>query len=177
MKQTAERFDHEVAAAVQLLPAWTAPLFSFATLMAYGWALTIVSVITAGSGLLHRHTEIAAAMALALLGSGAANVMKLASRRARPETTYVAKYNLITNYSFPSGHSAGALLVYGLLAALAAHYLAAPWGAWAAGLLIAFIMLVGVSRIYLGAHFPTDVIGGWVIGGFFLWIIINLCKI
>lgn len=72
----------------------------------------------------------------------------------------------LSSFGFPSGHTMGATLLYGLLALLLAH--STRWG-WshrifafcAAALLIA---LVGISRIYLGAHYLTDVLGAIAVG-------------
>ena len=61
-------------------------------------------------------------------------------------------------YSFPSGHSANAVTVYG---SLAAHEKKKKV-LWI--LAIVFPLLVGFSRVYVGAHYPSDVIGGWVLG-------------
>ncbi len=55
------------------------------------------------------------------------------------------------------------LLVWGLLAA----YLRKWWG-WLVAILL--ILLIGLSRLYLGVHFPQDVLLGWVIGGLVLWL-------
>lgn len=71
----------------------------------------------------------------------------------------------LSSFGFPSGHTMGATLFYGLLALLVAHS-AARWAprvlaAWAAAVVIA---LIGTSRIYLGAHYFTDVIGAIAIG-------------
>ena len=61
-------------------------------------------------------------------------------------------------YSFPSGHSANAVTAYG---SLAAHDKKRGW-LWV--LAIVLPLLVGFSRVFVGAHFPTDVLCGWVLG-------------
>lgn len=170
MKQHIIDFDNYFIALLQRLPVWTTPIFSFATFMGSGVALTGVGAATIGAAMLYQRTAIAIAMVICLLGGGAANLIKLAFRRQRPLTAYVMQFNVVTHYSFPSGHSASSSLVYGLLAYLAAHYLPGPWGYVLSGALSAFIVLIGLSRVYLGAHFPSDVIGGWVFGGLILML-------
>jgi membrane-associated phospholipid phosphatase len=64
-------------------------------------------------------------------------------------------------YGFPSGHSQSAVVVWGIIA----HYVRKRW-AWAVA--IALMVLIGFSRVYLGVHFPTDVLGGWVLGAILL---------
>ena len=61
-------------------------------------------------------------------------------------------------YSFPSGHSGNAVTVYG---SLAAHEKKRKW-LWAIAVILPF--LVGFSRVFVGAHFPTDVLCGWALG-------------
>lgn len=65
-------------------------------------------------------------------------------------------------YGLPSGHAQHTLLEWGLIAAWARRR-------WFTALAIALIMLIGFSRIWLGVHFPTDVLGGWLLGGLLLW--------
>ena len=77
-------------------------------------------------------------------------------------------FNVVTHYSFPSGHSASSLLAYGLLGYIGAHYLSPTAGSILAAAIGALMILIGASRVYLGAHFPSDVIGGWVFGGVIL---------
>jgi membrane-associated phospholipid phosphatase len=62
-----------------------------------------------------------------------------------------------TGYGLPSGHSQSAVVVWGTIASYARK-----WWAWAVA--IALMVAIGFSRIYLGVHFPTDVLAGWTIG-------------
>ena len=66
-----------------------------------------------------------------------------------------------TEYGLPSGHAQNAVVFWGLPAHRLGH-----GGAWAGA--IGLIFLIGFSRIYLGVHFPTDVLGGWAIGALIL---------
>jgi undecaprenyl-diphosphatase len=98
-------------------------------------------------------------LALTLPGGMLVNVlMKYAFHRARPNL----ENPLITlsTYSFPSGHTAGAMLFYGTLAAFAISRMAGWHGrAWTVVAAVAMAALVGFSRMYLGVHYLSDVIG------------------
>jgi membrane-associated phospholipid phosphatase len=71
------------------------------------------------------------------------------------------------SFGMPSGHAQNAAGIWGLLAAL----LRRRW-AWALALLIIFA--IGLSRLYLGMHFPTDVLAGWLIGFALVWLFLRL---
>ena len=74
-------------------------------------------------------------------------------------------------YSFPSGHSSGAVTVYG---SIAYHEKNKKW-LWIVAGVLSF--LVGFSRVYVGAHFPTDVLCGWVLGALIIVIITWMRKV
>ncbi|TFH38144.1 MAG: phosphatase PAP2 family protein, partial [Anaerolineales bacterium] len=74
-----------------------------------------------------------------------------------------------TSFGFPSGHSQNALMVWGRLAA----WMKGRWVVFGLGLLI---FMISVSRMYLGVHFPTDVLGGWLIGGVLLWALVRFDR-
>lgn len=91
--------------------------------------------------------------------------LKLLFERARPSSSDAIME--AAGYSFPSGHATKAAAIYGIAAILAAVYLRdrKRFRAVVIGLAAAVILIVGISRIYLGVHYPTDVIAGWLLGG------------
>jgi len=103
------------------------------------------------------------------------SLMKLVLQRDRPLTEYVAHMRYET-YSLPSGHAVGSTVAYGLLAYFAWQLLPQPWNYICASLLVILILLVGISRVYLGAHFPSDVIAGWLLGAVGLVAIIFIVQ-
>jgi undecaprenyl-diphosphatase len=74
-----------------------------------------------------------------------------------------------TSPSFPSGHSLGAFAFFGFVGVwLLLENPRAPWRWAAAALAVAFAALVGLSRVYLGVHWPTDVAAGAIVASFWL---------
>lgn len=96
-------------------------------------------------------------------------------RRTRPETMYVDNMKF-RSYSFPSGHSYSAALVAGAFSVMAYNLIAEPLNYLIAVLFVVLAATIGVSRIYLGAHFPSDVIGGWATGAAVLFVIFNIVS-
>lgn len=104
------------------------------------------------------------------------SLLKHFIHRTRPDTLYVSEMYFKTS-SFPSGHAFGSTVICGLLLYLSLKYLPEPWSLVTTASLGAFIFLVGVSRIYLGAHYPTDVIAGWILGGIVVTLIVRLGQL
>jgi len=90
--------------------------------------------------------------------------------RTRPDNQLL---EAAENFSFPSGHALMAVTFYGLLAYIVWHSVKNPKLKWTLiVLLILWIIVVGVSRIYLRRHYYSDVMAGFAMG--FLWLVISL---
>lgn len=73
-----------------------------------------------------------------------------------------------TTSSYPSGHTAAAVALYGCLGVLLLVYVSRPGLRWLAAVLFCIPVYVGLSRLYEGEHYPSDVIAGALLGG--LWL-------
>lgn len=93
-------------------------------------------------------------------------VMKLFFAKPRPELWH--RLITETSFSFPSGHAVGSMVVYGFIAYILAKEMQQHKHiVYAAASLL--IIAIGLSRLYLGVHYPTDIIAGYGIG--FIWLI------
>jgi undecaprenyl-diphosphatase len=96
-----------------------------------------------------------------LLSNLASSLLKIAFARPRPDLT--PHLDLQTSFSYPSGHATSAAAVYLMLAWLAPL----RWRQAAAGLAGAMIILNGLSRMMLGVHWASDILGGTMLGAAF----------
>lgn len=124
------------------------------------WAV-IVGVLSVALGVL-RGLRVAALVGLSFAADLAAFAVKLVVERARPETTAAQHFFGPDSFAFPSGH-----VVRAVALAAAVAWLLAPAGmrlrlAVGAGLLAWLVM--GYARVALGVHWPTDTIGGALLG-------------
>ncbi|HEX2728530.1 MAG TPA: phosphatase PAP2 family protein [Rubrobacteraceae bacterium] len=128
------------------------PLLAVAVLVFYlkGWKLSAVLLVVSTAG-----------------GIVLTTVLKSVFRRARPDlfdSGYTASF-----FSFPSGHATVAVGFYGMLTLILAYHLRglARWAVVSAG--VSLVLLIGFSRLYLGVHYPTDVLAGFLASP--LWVI------
>ncbi|MDT7656100.1 MAG: hypothetical protein QOF38_815 [Pseudonocardiales bacterium] len=89
----------------------------------------------------------------------------LYERHRPPKLDQVIHYG---GYALPSGHSLGSVVVYGVLTACLAPTLRGASRRWLLLGAVALVLLVGWSRVYLAAHWVTDVLTGWLLGGAWL---------
>lgn len=157
-------------------PTLLAPLASLQALTELGATPSIVAVtvaiLVALSALGRWWLGLAGTIAVACVA--AANALtKGVVQRARPDL--LPPLVSATGYSFPSGHAAFSMVAYGIVAVLIARS-ALP--AWLRGLIVALVAAlvaaIGLSRIYLGVHYPSDVLGGWLAGGLIVFLFATL---
>ena len=90
-------------------------------------------------------------------------ILKLGFDRPRP-SIFVPEVHAVSS-SFPSGHAMSSAIVYGTVAYLAARLHRRRWARWLVmGFALSVIVLISFSRMYLGVHYPSDVIAGVMIG-------------
>jgi membrane-associated phospholipid phosphatase len=113
--------------------------------------------------------------AIACLGALILNQgLKLCFTKLRPQlwTHLISE----TTFSFPSGHALGSLVLYGFLAYILATQF--PRSAhWIYSAATGLITAIGASRLYLGVHWPTDVVAGYAVGFLWLMVCITMLKL
>lgn len=175
LKDAVVRFDSSVTIFVTSWPSWILTPMLVITNVGQPVVMALAAVALGLWAWYHGQARIAYSMGAALVAMGINSVLKHYVHRTRPDTLYVSEMYFKTS-SFPSGHAFSAMVVCALFAYLSVKYIPGLWG-WVSAIgLIIFALLVGVSRVVVGAHYPTDVLAGWLLGVFFAILIIVFIK-
>jgi len=145
-------------------PRWLVQVI--ADLSALGSAVIATSVVVIATAYLMLSQRRRHALMIAACGLGAPAVMEVLKQfHDRPRPSVVTPVDPTIGLSFPSGHTLAATAIYltlGVLIASAADRRRIKVFVMVIAVLLAFT--VGFTRVYLGAHYPTDVVGGWMVG-------------
>ncbi|MBX4188782.1 phosphatase PAP2 family protein [Candidatus Saccharibacteria bacterium] len=168
-----QQLDRRLTVAIGQLPRSWRPTLEIMTFL--GEPLIVIAAGVGGyvAATLRHQPAVQRAFIYALLAFALGVGLKRVIHRSRPDQLILTSFGL-KSYSFPSGHAFGSVIFYGLFAVIGSRHLNAPWESlWMAIILMA-IVAIGVSRVYLGSHYPTDVIGGWIFGAIALGLIVSL---
>ena len=145
-------------------PWWLEAMFKDITSLGGGSVLALLTAFVIGYLMLVHKRHNAALVLVAVVGGAIiSSVLKLGFDRPRPEL--VARLVDVHTLSFPSGHAMLSAVTYLTLGALVARVQGEPRSrAYLMGVALVLTLLIGVSRVYLGVHWSTDVLAGWCVG-------------
>jgi undecaprenyl-diphosphatase len=134
----------------------------------------IIALATAVLMALRKQRLMALFMVLTLIVRGSGVLLKELVERPRPSPALVDVTEQANGFSFPSGHVLGAVLLWGFIyfasERLIANERTRRWVRWSS---LAVIVLMGLQRVYAGAHWPSDVLAAYLWGGVILFIVIK----
>ena len=154
-------FDRRIAEALRPhVSEGVVAFFAVITGLGSGFAITVLGAAVSTALIAKRRLIELYAWILALAGSGLLNVtLKGWFMRDRPGET-----PLLASWSFPSAHAMNSLVAYGMLVYLLSRALRRGWLPGAIVAAGTIVLLVGASRVVLGFHYLTDVVGGFAAG-------------
>lgn len=150
-------------------------LFQFAYWVSWAfrpWGQGTFVLLAATAFFLSRRRDAAMALLAGAAGGGlVVALLKALFGRPRPEEIFAP-----LGYSFPSGHTFGAVTVLGITGYYLAREVSARYRAWVWGASILGMFLVGWSRMYLGEHYPSDVGAGYAAAFCWVYICLSVAK-
>lgn len=168
-----DRYDRYFTSVVARLPIRLQPLsvrlgrLTLPSIWAFALLLTSLSLAANGQ------PKLAFLGAITIVCIPIGTVVKLLVRRSRPKTLY-ARNMRIQSYSFPSSHAYASTIAGGYFTILSLSLLSVPLGAVVAAIIITLVAAVGISRVHVGAHYPSDVTAGWLLGVVILGCILQM---
>ena len=136
---------------------------------------TLIGLLVAIGLLLRRERVIAAGWIVALGGGGILDVL-LKQIFNRPRPPLAIMYTHAAGSSFPSGHAMGAIITYGMLAyIIKIHSHSRALNTSTIIITVVLVTAIGFSRLYLGVHYLSDVLGGYSLGG--IWLMLCIAGI
>lgn len=170
------RFDQSTADALHTYASEAPNLtdsFRIVSILGSLEALALVGVLVAVALLVQRNWLTLSAWLAAVLGGATLNLL-LKELFARPRPHFGNPLVIETSYSFPSGQAMESMVVYGMLAYFALLTLRSQgMCVVSVGVAVVLVTLIGFSRVYLGAHYASDVVGGFAAGGAWLSAVIT----
>lgn len=162
-------FDKAIISFVQGLETpFLTPIMKFFTFVGAGNSIKVLAaiVVVILFFFFKQRSELILFIAVLIGSHYVFRILKHTFQRERPDLYRLVE---IGGYSFPSGHATNAITFYGILAFILWRLIPTRRGRT---LLVIFcasmILMIGLSRIYLGVHYPSDVIAGYCAGGFWL---------
>ena len=173
---TLSSFDKTLITAIQGLETpWLTSIMKFFTWIGSGYAVGSITVIAATIlYFVFKMRHQAFLLVAVIVGTVTLNpLLKMYFKRERPE--FQRLLDVIHGYSYPSGHTMMAVSLYVIIANIAWRNVKTSLGKFLLILFATFmILMIGTSRIYLGVHFPSDVVGGLLASGFLVTIAITV---
>jgi len=163
-------FDESIRRAVhQTASPFLTSIMIFFTYLGSVWGIILLLIITSGIFIHRQNGRSAVILWLTMVGEVVLGiVLKYSFARPRPNPFF--DFPLPSSYSFPSGHAFASLCFFGVTAWLITSQIRNSVTKVITWVLAAIlILMIGISRIYLGVHFPSDVIAGYAAG--LIWLV------
>ena len=144
--------------------------FSLVSVLGNRWSVTCITILIFGWLFFRKKYRLAGVIVLGVSGAALTTFyLKLLFARPRPDLLL----NQLDTFSFPSGHATSAFALYGTLLYIVSKLNGNSYATCiVSGFLVLVIFLIGMSRVYLGYHYLSDVLVGYVVG--LVWLLLSI---